>query len=90
MTELLNLDGYRIETAQEPYRPGQTRNLPEPQVRIVRKSDGTFMELSRDAAFGILWERAHGTPEEETREWVQDLVREFYAENWQRPRVVAG
>ena len=35
-------------------------------MRVARKSDGAFVELVAETAFGILWERAHGTPEGET------------------------
>jgi hypothetical protein len=59
-------------------------------VRIARKSDGAFVELAAETAFGILWERAYGTPEGEIREWVKDLICACHANDWQRSEVVEG
>jgi hypothetical protein len=57
----------------------------------VRKSDGDFVELAAETAFGILWERAYGTPEGEIiREWVKDLICACHANDWQRSEVVEG
>jgi hypothetical protein len=94
MATILNLEAHRVETAQAAYGPGQTRNLPEPRVILARKSDGAFVELPNETAFTILWERLHGTPEDEMREWVQALVVApcQEADDWQRApaETVAG
>jgi hypothetical protein len=88
MAIIIELKDYRIETAQAPYSRGYPRNLPIPGVWVVRKSDGAFHGIADEFAFPILWERAHGTPEEEIREWVQDWVEEHhvpYPDEWKQP-----
>jgi hypothetical protein len=54
-------------------------------VILVRKADGAFRELLNETAFAILWERVHGTPDDEMREWVQALICDpsDEADDWQ-------
>lgn len=81
MATVIELEGYRVETVQASYRLGQTSYLLPPRVRIVRKADDAFIEFGQECelAFRLLWECASGTPEDETREWVQDWI-EFHEE----------
>lgn len=98
MTVLIDLEHYRFETFQEPYTLGPQAELPTPCVRVIRKYDGRHLDLDRDSGpvFPLLWTTAHGTPEAETAEWLQDWVNtmeEFdRAENtpgfWRRAEVV--
>jgi hypothetical protein len=82
MATVIDLDTYRIETFQLPYEPGRKAGLPEPQVWLVRKSDGAYAPLERESelSFGVLWERAHGIPEAETREWAQELADRYWGD----------
>jgi hypothetical protein len=78
MATIIELEGYRVETAQ---KPGRGRNLSKPLVRVVRKSDGAFIDFGHESewTFRLLWERAAGIPEEVTRAWLQEWI-EFHEE----------
>lgn len=78
MTAVIDFDEYRVET----YRgPGAclTATSIQPRVRIVRTRDGAWLGMGEevDTVYRLLWERANGTPEEETKKWAPGWVEWF-------------
>jgi hypothetical protein len=96
MAVIVDLERYRVETHEAPHLADLRPKLLLGTVRIVRKSDGAFIDLDQttDFAFYVLFETLHGTPAHETGHWVQEYIDDLNTnwdcdgELWQKPEAM--
>jgi hypothetical protein len=89
MAIIIDMKNYRVETYRAPHALGQTRELPTPTVRIVRKADDAFIELDLvggPLAYELLWEVAHGEAgvAQYVQEWIDYFEADWGEECWKK------